>query len=460
MENRNEYVQEIDLRNLLFTVLYKWRPIILIAVLLGLLFGGVKLGKNIIGLQDQEKRAEAQQDYEDKLSLYENNKITYEREIENIALKIETFNEYMNHSELMQISPYSKPVATADLYIKTDYEIMPGMAFQNIDYTDTIVKAYAIAISQGELLDGIDKYVEVLDDTYLTELVTGDADYNNNMVHIEVVYSDLDIAEKMLTTVLNNIEKRVRDTSTKIGPHQIEVTNRGTELEVDTSLVKLQSDNANTQASLQKVLTEKKEALKTLKEPQFTAFSKMTALKSAIKYGILGGILGAAASVFFICVAFLMSDKVVSEKEVRNRYNIKLLGVFSVKHKKRFLSGIDHWLDRMSGAGCIIEKDAVLQRICTNIENYAESDRKLMVVGTAGESEVQNISQYLKENLAEKNIIYGGNLNTNISALQELPSCDGIILVEKRGDSHHASIQNEIEAARNLNKKIVGYILL
>ena len=56
--------------------------------------------------------------------------------------------------------------------------------------------------------------------------------------------------------------------------------------------------------------------------------SKGGALKSAVKYAVLGGVLGGFLAVFFICVAFLMSDKLGSDKELRRRYGLMVLGLF------------------------------------------------------------------------------------------------------------------------------------
>ena len=55
---------------------------------------------------------------------------------------------------------------------------------------------------------------------------------------------------------------------------------------------------------------------------------KRQVLKSAVKYAVLGGVLGAFIAVFFLCVAFLMSDKLVNEKALKRRYGIMVLGVF------------------------------------------------------------------------------------------------------------------------------------
>ena len=42
MESQYNYEQEIDLKDLMFAVLRKWRPIILIAIVFAVLLGGMK----------------------------------------------------------------------------------------------------------------------------------------------------------------------------------------------------------------------------------------------------------------------------------------------------------------------------------------------------------------------------------------------------------------------------------
>lgn len=54
-ENYTYEEQEIDLKDLLFAVLYRWRPIILLAIVLGVLLGGYKLASGMMVRQDAER---------------------------------------------------------------------------------------------------------------------------------------------------------------------------------------------------------------------------------------------------------------------------------------------------------------------------------------------------------------------------------------------------------------------
>lgn len=459
METPNHYEQEVDLKTLIFAILYRWRMILLIAILGGMLLGGVRLAKGLIKIQDTEEMSLARENFEDEHSLYESTKESYEREIENLTLKVESFNEYMGNSILMQISPYDKPVAVTDIYIKSDYEIMPGMLYQNQDYTDSLIKAYGLAVSQGDLLKNINKIVKFSDLQYLTELITARPDYDNKMLHVEVTYSDINTADRILSQILKNIDDYTQDLSETIGVHQISVTNRSKFHIVDMDLVDRQNSNRNTEASLQNALRDKKDNLKDLEEPTFTAYSKKSTLKSGIKYGILGGVLGAFGVIFFLCIGFLLSDKLMSEKEMRNRFGLRVLGVFGIKHNTKFLNRIDRWLDKMNGTEDLMDLDAAYKLIGANVQNATISKDILMVAGTADDTAMQQVSEYLIRLLPERKILLGGNVNQMAEALQKLQLCDKVILVEQRGVSTFTSLARELETISAIEKPIIGCIL-
>lgn len=459
MENSNHYEQEVDLKTLIFAILYRWRLILLIAILGGVLLGGIRLAKGLIKIQDTEGITLARKDFEDEYSLYKSTKESYEREIENLTLKVESFNEYMTDSVLMQISPYDKPVAVADIYIKSDYEIMPGMLYQNRDYTDSLVKAYSLAVSQGDLLKNMSEIIKFSDLQYLSELITARPDYDNKMLHIEVTYSNIDTADRILSQILKNIDNYTANLSDTIGVHQISVTNRSKFHTVDMELVDRQDNNRNTESSLQNALLNKKDALENLEEPTFTAYSKKTTLKSGIKYGIMGGILGTFIVIFFLCVGFLLSDKLMSEKELRNRFCLRVLGVLGIVHDKKFFSRIDRWLDKIHGAEDITDLNGAYQLISVNVQNASDSAELIMVVGTAGDTLLLQASEHLTQFLPDRKILLAGNMNRAAEALQTLTSCDKVILIEQRGVSTFTGIERELETLKTLKKTILGCIL-
>ena len=131
MDSYQNYEQEIDLKDLMFAVLRRWRPIILIAIIFALLLGGFKAVRGLGQMKDAEYVASKQQEYDNSMDQYEMSKERLEKEIENIKASLESQNDYMENSVLMNINPYDEYTTAVSFYVATDYQIMPGMAYQN-----------------------------------------------------------------------------------------------------------------------------------------------------------------------------------------------------------------------------------------------------------------------------------------------------------------------------------------
>ena len=160
MEPNNTYDQEIDLKDLMFAVLYKWRPVVIAAVVIGLLLGGFKAFSTYKSQNDPTVITEKEADYQKDLEIYEKNKSTGEREIDNLLNDITEQQMYLEKSVRMNMSPYDVWEAKIDLFVKTDYVIMPDMVYQNVDYTDTILQAYQSALTNTEFLQKVAEILE------------------------------------------------------------------------------------------------------------------------------------------------------------------------------------------------------------------------------------------------------------------------------------------------------------
>ncbi|MFR3530176.1 MAG: hypothetical protein ACLTTZ_06635 [Lachnospiraceae bacterium] len=88
-----------------------------------------------------------------------------------------------------------------------------------------------------------------------------------------------------------------------IGEHTVNTVNSSVSAMVDLTLADTQRAETERLTSLNNSLEEKQKTLDELEEPKEAASSAMAALKSGIKYAVLGGVLGGFMVVFFICVA-------------------------------------------------------------------------------------------------------------------------------------------------------------
>ena len=152
MDN-NTYEQEIDLKDLIFAVLKKWRFVIVLAFGFAALLGGYKCVKELLNHRDAEFVAEAREEYETGLKRYEQSKKGYERNIEDLAASITYQEAYKENSVLLKVDPYNKGVASADIFVRMPEKSQEsGLIVTTIDPTDSLVQAYASAVRQGGFL--------------------------------------------------------------------------------------------------------------------------------------------------------------------------------------------------------------------------------------------------------------------------------------------------------------------
>lgn len=455
------YEQEIDLKDLIFAVLHKWRSIISIAVVLGVLFGGYKFCAGYLHKDDGNVTAELQQIYNEELELYEKAKLAQEKHLENLNDRIISQEDYLTNSVLLTISPYSKPMAYADIFVKTDHQNESDAALLISDDADAIVNSYASIINNAaNTINYEDNSGNHINAQYLKELVATRIDYQGNVVKIEVTYNNETEAKQILDILLEKVNNEYSMVQSKLGIHELIIMNVGTVVTTDPELADVQQKRFDTLSTLNKSKDDVKKAIGDLKGPSDpTVLSAAGSIKGAVKYGVLGVLLGGFLAVFCISVAFLMRNKLGSEKEMKARYGLRILGVFSEEPKKGVFAGIDVWLDRLQGIR-FRQPSEVYEMIAANIDNYMEADQNLMVLGVASDDKVEQIAEELRKRLPNLEVQAIEAVNITADTIKRLPNAGQIILVEERGLSSYDIIDEHIEMTRSLNKEIIGCIVL
>lgn len=461
MNNNLNGIVELDLKDLMFAVLHKWRPILAVAIIMAMLLGGAKGISTYKKQNDPETAKEVMTTYQNDLELYEKNKATYEREMENLRTDIANQQEYLDHSIWINMSPYDVCEARADLYVSTGYQIMPGMDYQNRDNTDTILQAYQSLLTSSAVLEDVAKQVGT-EPRYLKELVDVTIGANqdgqlNRMLTIDVKHTTKKKAQEVLEKFLDHLDDMHEQISNSIGEHTVSTVNESVSALVNLDLADLQRQQTEKLTALNDSLKTKQTDYDALKEPDEVESSQIAALKSAIKYGILGGILGVFLMGFGVFVAFIMSDKLYSAKELRYRYKVKVLGRLSKVGKKA--GAIDTWLNRLEGRACNVAVETEYRLIAANIKNYADGMKTLLVTGDVASDILTGAAAALGKELTEIRVISGNSMLEDAETVKKLPECDGVVFVEQCGMSKYSALELEIERVKDLGKSVVGCVV-
>jgi len=194
----DSYEQEIDLKWLIYRVLRSWRALVVWAIVIAFVAGLGSFGFKMIKLQDPEYVAEAQLEFEREHASWVATGENFEARYANIEEAKQEQLEYNEKSVLMQIDPLREFHASLELYVNYDYQIMPDMAYQNIDLSDRILKAYATYMTNGELHQYIIDNVSFdIERRYLSEIFSTSVDYGNNMISVSVRQQSAEYCRKL-----------------------------------------------------------------------------------------------------------------------------------------------------------------------------------------------------------------------------------------------------------------------
>ena len=459
-----DYEQEIDLKDLLFVLLYKWRVLLLAAVIGAALLGGYKSLKGSAPETDLPQT----ESYQEELENYKSEKLAVENAIENLGNSMEEQNHYLAEAPLMQINPYKEAFSSADVLVEVSEIKDRGL--------ESLLKAYEYSLENGDYVQQTAQAMDT-EDRYVRETIgvssSLGSDENSGIglvlelqdetaargiLHITVVGVDKEYTETVMKSVLDQVEELHTRLEGELKAHQIRILNQSSGEQVDRDLLTQQQTVRNNVTALQKTQKDLKTSLDGMQEP-VDASSAAGSSKSIVKYVILGFLAGGFVSVCAVAGLYIMGDKVTSDKEIVNRYRIKSLGAFSVVPKKRAFGFIDSWLRRLAGDDKIWPDDVIYEMIEANAANYAEGKKSLFVTGLASEKHLEQVCEHLKNALPQVQIVCERNLVESASARRKLAEAEGMILVEERGNSKYSVIAQELELAKNVNTDVIGVIV-
>ena len=263
MENQPAYGQEdeIDLVALTFTLLRKYRQILAAALACAIIFGAAAGAHTAWGgavSQDAQKAYESElAEYNRKKESYEAAKQQYSLDIANneksqrdTEYAIQKAQEYAENSVWNNLDPYNVWVAQADLYVTTNYQIQPGMAYQNPDRTDSVLSAYASLLGNSSTLSEVAQQFN-MQERYLRELVTISSDPDTHLLAITVMSSSEQTSSNILTALLEQVNAMNANITASVGSHTISVIAQSSYSTVSTDLRDAQTENSQNLLSLQ-----------------------------------------------------------------------------------------------------------------------------------------------------------------------------------------------------------------
>ncbi len=482
--NEQNYEREINLGKVFYRVFRDWRKIFVIAMVIAIITGAGNFVLKRIKTADPEYIEKAEENYLRELTAFEAMGETLLREIENLEKTRSEQEIYNGSSILMKINPFREFNASLELYIATDYQIIPELTYQNPDFSNRILRAYITYMMNGDMYQYIMNHIsQSIELRYLKEVLSISADYENRMITLNVQNVDAEACEEILDYALEGIIEKQPEITAAIGEHELNVVNQAIYESVNLELDEWQKRNVQYISELSIKLQEKAEALAIWEQspqPQ-KEYVLSRLIKNSIKIMIFGFMVGAVLAAFCIMLCYIMSDKLQDASDLKRRYGLRVIAQLPKVHKKRVWVGFDRLFAKRGGLALKESDVDVLTKVAMQsvsaevmVKNVSVGDGTDIVVDGKISAKQQDIILVFTGNVAQGEIdnllcmlkwdgICKAQSAPNflcdpigISAVME---ADYVVLVEKQEESTYMQIEQELEQLGAWGKKVLGFIV-
>lgn len=462
-EFRNyEYEEEIDLKRLLIYVLRKWRIMIAAAVVLGLLLGGAKAVKGFIDLQDPEKVEESIKEAELERQNYDTAKAQLINQMAEYNRQIDDYQKYQDNSLYMRLDPYAVYKESITYVVTTDYQILPNMTYQSLNWMGPVLSAYTTVANSVTLKDlpseGRAGLSEEWDADSLEKLVKVETNANDGKLTITASAESETRAKAILQAVKKKVEANQKSVAEAAGNHKLSLISEKSTVTVDQNIINDRDTKQKNVTALRDAADRAVEKYNKLSEPKDNAISVKNTVKNGIKFGIVGIMAGIFLICFWACAKYLLDDVLHDPVVLAGKYQNRVLGTISKSKGRGF---IDRKIDALDGGGCdSSSEEIVLRTVAASLEQASSGKEKVLVAGTADAGIIEDISSHLAQYCDSVEVVFKGNLLKDAAAVEKLKEADSVLLVEMKDISRNKEIERELEVIRQLGKRTDGFLLI
>jgi len=418
--DRNTEERTVYLKDMLFSIAYRWRTLIAAALLFALVFGAAvgfrthSSNKQNTNIPAAPAVVQAQQAYD--------NYATHLKEAP--FMKLDFRSVYKASANLVVLLPESKVEADTS----------------QVNYASALIASYLSVFRSGSAAAVIGEETGV-DGKYLNELMYYTDDAASGMLTLSAVGTSAEEAQSLLDDMVAHLMTQKPQLIEAIGTHDVRVTT--------TYVVEVMDENILTQQTANKTKLAELEA--SLKQANINNPSAKHAsvLRQAVIFAVIGGVVGCFLVAMWAILVYLLGSKIYSARMLRNRTGIKILGRIP---SGKPVNKIDRWLRKLEYR--CVDAEAI-SAIAMQINCHCNG--QLMIVG-----QDDRICETVKQHLCDAglaNVTYG-NILRDGQAVQMLQNCESVILAEQCFVSKYTPVSMLCEHITDSEKPFLGCILL
>jgi hypothetical protein len=241
--------------------------------------------------------------------------------------------------------------------------------------------------------------------------------------------------------------------SSAVGSHELAVLSRHEGVRADRVLAGIMAEESDRMADYLISAEAVEYAIDELEKPEDPTCSVGDAVKKAIIFAVIGGVLGVALVMGIAVVGYAAGDVIFSERTVRDQLVLPVLGNL-VAPESKTPNALDRFLRKLEGRA--VENDEkTVALAAANVHSYGAGVSKMLV---CGDESAESVAALLSN--AGIPMTAAGNLLHCAQAVRLLEECDGVLLVLKCHHSRYSEADRQVQLLQDLGKKPIGCIVI
>lgn len=451
MQINNMYEPEISLKGLLFEVLYRWRSILIAAVIGAVLLGSVRYFS-----YDPEQVNSEEKQYDLDVSKYDANVNAYETGIASYRNLIDATQDYMSKSIFFNLDPATACTEVRTYMVKLLPDESQSTTINLFDPVDNVLAAYANALTDGLDPEQMTALLGTGDKRFIDELVEVSVSVNTNIMQMTVYGSDEAKVAEASAFFDNRMKTECAEMLQSVYPHDLIPVSDKKNVRSD-KLVESQQQTMDNLMNYQKAISTAETSLSKLASPTKPAVHKSGAVKMAVVGFMLFGFL----MIVFWAVKYLAGERLHECTEMTRRYGLFVFENAEHSRAWRPGKGIDRLIERWEFGKHRKDPAKVGFEALALLKRKLPGDSTLVLVSTRPENTLQRLRDTLADGLREQRtqvICAADCLHKN--DVSKLPDEATLLIVEEKHESKIAEINREAELVSVLGAKTIGTIVL
>lgn len=488
----NTQERELNLLDMFWYILLKWRPIIIAAFLFAVLFAGYSYYSSMKQIQSHTK------EQVEEIVLQEADELMIARYLEymDIYAKQLIYNE---ESPLMKLDPNGYYEGDVQYFVQVDGQTSEATqnavvcAYENVLCSEEFYQSVG-AILGDEIKENY--YNEIIDYTQEMEKIAYSIDGGSNesskngMLSIKIRVEEKEKCEQLVNLVKEEITKNMANIASRVVQHNLTEIKSNISFTSDETVFMYQKCNSEKSsmynasvAGLENQLTAKelayaKQQLNHAERPSEEkdvsdkevgneADQMLQKPQVSKKLVILGFLLGGFLGVVFSAFIYLINGCIRLEHNFDKSYGVKLLGCIKAEEnkKKKFFSFLDNWLWRMRYSNVqAMNLEEAIPMIVTNIKIACDKEgKRKLTITKSGASEAEKevlkavVTRLQKEGIEASE---GNTILQDWAALENAAKTSMLVLVETANKTSAFSLKREIEVCKGQGTKVIGAVVV